>query len=259
MLNEARAKGEIIKCIILRDVTATKCAFAHVVPMKGDAEEEGRFASDLVAEDVLWLGHTKLIVKADNEPALQALVVASLRRIRILCNDEPDGGLEVLSKEEPEPYESQSNGGIEVGVKLLKGQFRSLRLCLESRLGKRIPINHPIIAWLVSHSAVMMDALYRGTDGLAPWTRARGRPFNMRLVGFAEKVMYKLPPKGPQHDPHGNVSERWLSGIFLGYKRSSNSYVIGVDEGIATSRAVQRRPLENRWELEAISQLKATP
>jgi len=81
----------------------------------------------------------------------------------------------------------------------------------------------------------------------------------MRLVGFAEKVMYKLPPKGPQHDPHGNVSERWLSGIFLGYKRSSNSYVIGVDEGIATSRAVQRRPLENRWEMEAISQLKAPP
>ncbi len=55
------------------------------------------------------------------------------------------------------------------------------------------------------------------------------------------------------------MADRWLQGIFLGYRKSSSSYILGIDTGIATSRAVQRRPLENRWDLEAISQLKATP
>ena len=68
-IHAARSKGEIVKCLIVRDTTSTKCVFAHVVPMKGTAEDEGRFVSDLVAEDILWLGHAKLIVRADNESA----------------------------------------------------------------------------------------------------------------------------------------------------------------------------------------------
>jgi hypothetical protein len=79
------------------------------------------------------------------------------------------------------------------------------------------------------------------------------------LIGFAEKVMYKLPGKGPQHDEHGNISDRWLPGIFLGYRRDSNSYVMATDEGIVISRATQRKPLENRWDEAAISGITATP
>ncbi len=192
-VHTARSKGEIVKCLIVRDTTATKCVFAHVVPMKGTAEDEGRFVSDLVAEDILWLGHAKLIVRADNERALQALVVAALRRVRVLANDD----LEAISKEQPEPYESQSMGAIEVGIKIARGQYRSLRLCLESRLGKRIPVGHPVMAWLLEHTTNVLNAMHRGPDGLTPWTKARGRPFNLRLIGFGEKVLYKLPTKGP--------------------------------------------------------------
>ena len=81
----------------------------------------------------------------------------------------------------------------------------------------------------------------------------------MRIVGFGEVVMYKLPTKGPQHDPHGNVGERWLPGLFVGYKKDSNSYIMATATGTVTSRAVQRRPLENRWDEGAISQLATTP
>ena len=84
-------------------------------------------------------------------------------------------------------------------------------------------------------------------------------PSTSGLIGFGETVMYKLPVKGPQHDPYGNVGDRLLQGIFLGYKKENSAYIIGTDGGTATSRATQRRPLENRWDEAAISQLATTP
>ena len=47
-----------------------------------------------------------------------------------------DDSVTTISKEDPAPYDSQGNGGIEVGVMILRGLFRTLKLCLEARLGK---------------------------------------------------------------------------------------------------------------------------
>ena len=80
------------------------------------------------------------------------------------------------------------------------------------------------MAWMVTHSAFLLNALPLGSDGLTPWTRIKGRPFALRIVGFGETTMYKLPAKGPQHDPDGNVGTRWKTAIFLGYSWTSNSY-----------------------------------
>ena len=55
-----------------------KAIFAHVVPCKG-ADKEG-LVTDMIIRNVEWLGQTRLILKADNEPALQALVPKLLFR-----------------------------------------------------------------------------------------------------------------------------------------------------------------------------------
>ena len=94
---------------------------------------------------------------------------------------------------------------------------------------------------------------------MTPWTRARGRPFAQRLIGFGEKVLYKLPLKGRLHDEMGNVAARFGCGIFLGYNRDANTYMVGTPNGIAMSRAIQRRPMEDRWDASAITALQATP
>jgi len=104
-----------------------------------------------------------------------------------------------------------------------------------------------------------LNALKVGEDGMTPWMRARGRPFRQRLIGFAETVLYKLPLKGPRHDERGNMAPRWAQGVFMGYARDSNSYVISTDEGIRTSRALMRRPVENRWNIEAVAAVQCTP
>ena len=135
-LSAARAQGNIVKCIVIRCFDS-KNIFAHCVPCKG-VDEEG-YVADLVVRDILWLGHSELIVKGDNEPALQALIQRSLEVLRV------NTSVDKISDEQSPAYDSQSNGGTEVGVMLIRGLFRTLRLGLEAAIGKRIPINHAII------------------------------------------------------------------------------------------------------------------
>ena len=45
----------------------SKNVFAHLVLQKGDAEDH--FCAKLAVEDIKWMGHTKVIIKTDNERA----------------------------------------------------------------------------------------------------------------------------------------------------------------------------------------------
>ena len=56
------------------------------------------------------------------------------------------------------------------------------------------------------------------------------------------------------------MASRMLPGMFLGYSRLSSAYRIAVSTGeIVESRAIQRRPLEDRWKVEELKAVSATP
>ena len=59
----------------------SKCTFAHVVPQKGVDPE--RYAVDRLARDIRWLGHTRIILKTDNEHAILKLLIEVLKGLRI--------------------------------------------------------------------------------------------------------------------------------------------------------------------------------
>ena len=81
-LSVAREAGALIKCIILR-CSKTKAIFAHVVPCKGVDEDD--YVTNLVIKSLEWLGHTAMILKADNERALQAFVSRVIRIATAKC------------------------------------------------------------------------------------------------------------------------------------------------------------------------------
>ncbi len=137
-IEDARKRGALVKCLILRD-SETKVIWAHVVPVKGLDEE--RHVLTIVCNDLKWLGHTQMIIRCDNEPALKAMAEEA-----ILAAKARIGNLDSLSREAPEPYESQSNGMTEIGVRAIRAQFRTLKSCLERRLGAKIPVSHPMTA-----------------------------------------------------------------------------------------------------------------
>ena len=137
---EFESAGEgAAKILVVRD-SRSKCVFAHVVPAKG-VDEKG-YAVDALVGDVKRLGYSRVTLKSDNEPAIVKLLAEALRELRI-------SGLDQALEEHPPEYDPQSNGSAEVGVRLVKGHFRSIRSCLESSIGHRIPVRHPLIAWMI--------------------------------------------------------------------------------------------------------------
>ena len=246
-----RKEGKIVKCMVIR-CFKTKIVFGHVVPQKG--EDEHNYATGLIVQALQWLGHTRMILKNDGEPAIQALTRKAVELAKVKLED-----LEQLSKENPVAYDSQSNGATEVGVRNIRGLFRTLKLCFEARLGKFIPITHATIPWLMEHTCLLLNVTVRGTDGLTSWQRVRGRPFRQQLLNFGENVLYKFPGKGPEHHPTGNMGAQGSEGVFTGYNVTSNTFKIATASSYTTARSITRRPVSDRWNADAVAQIRVTP
>ena len=120
--------------------------------------------------------------------------------------------------------------------------LRTFKLCLESRLGKIIPVDHPIMGWMLQHVCLVLNAVVRGQDGHTAWARIRGRPFSQQLLGFAEAVLYRYPVKGPKSQPDGNMGALGMDGFFLGYNRNSNTFIVHTNGGFVHARSVTRKP-----------------
>ncbi len=177
---EVKAPGSepyevLLKILVVKDVMA-RAVFAHVVPQKGVGED--RFAVECLRRDILWLGHTKVMLKCDNEPAMRALLVEALKGIRL--------HVEQATEKSTPRYDSQANGSIENGIKQLQGLVRTLRSCLETRIGMKIPTTHAVRWWVIRHAAWLLTVRPRGTDGRTSYERLRGREFPKKVVGFGE-------------------------------------------------------------------------
>jgi len=103
-ITEARRAGKLVKGIFVKCLKF-KAVWAHIVPMKG-LDEDG-YVVDLVTKDISWFGHTRVIVKSDNEPALVKLVEASLVALRV-TNEK----LTTVTTENSPEYDSQGNGAV---------------------------------------------------------------------------------------------------------------------------------------------------
>ena len=110
-LEAARKSGIVVKCLIAR-CHQSKNIFGHVIQCKG--VDEDKYVVDLVVKAVQWLGHVKIILKSDNEKAILALVSRALSTIR--CNVME---IESVASEQSAKYDRQSNGGAEVGIRII--------------------------------------------------------------------------------------------------------------------------------------------
>ena len=96
---------------------------ARVVPSKG----LDPYAVESTRKGLEQLGHRRVILRSDNEPAILALKEAVRR----------ESDLEIVLEEVP-VNDHQANGLVENAAKNVQGQFRVLKDALESRVGRRI-------------------------------------------------------------------------------------------------------------------------
>ena len=97
-------------------------------------------------EDIEWLGHTRITLTSDNEPAIVKLLQETLVQLKKHATVEQAG------EGHPPPYDHKSNGSIENGVKQVQGMIRTLKLGAVVRIQRRIPATHPVFSWLVEQA-----------------------------------------------------------------------------------------------------------
>lgn len=202
----------------------------------------------MVVRDVLWLGYPQVLLKPDNEPAIVKVLREALGVLKV-------AGLQA-GEEHPPPYDSQANGSVEAAVKQVKGRLRTVKLCLEHRLKKRIPPQHPVMHWLVLHVADLMRFRNRGSDSKTAYERVRFRLFNRRLLCSGEMCKYKNRSKEPARD-----EQTWHKGCFLGMCPLSGQYILydGERESVHMARTIKLMSDEMKWSTDTMEKLNVTP
>ena len=237
-------ESELITILVLKE-RQSRAIQAWVVPTRSTVLEEGA-AAVRAAEGVRRFGHRdKVLLKTDNEPAIVALRTLVLEKLNIPA-------IEI----EPQPHESQSNGAVENGVRLLKGLCRVHLLALEKKLGHHVPCKHPLVTWLVEHVADIATKYLRGSDGRTAYERLFGKQIHEEGLEFGERVLWRTRQG---QDMNVLAEARWQEGLWLGRCWGKPHHRIGNSDSVWEARAVQRCPLPERWRVDLLESVRATP
>ena len=94
--------------------------------------------------------------------------------------------------EEPAKGESQSNGAVEVGVRIVREFVRVFKQQMDDNLGQKTATDSPILKWLIRWAAMVTSRYLAGVDGKTPYERRRGRRCNIPVAAYGETVRYKV-------------------------------------------------------------------
>ena len=154
-----------------------KMTWAMLVPRKG-TEFQG--IAKRAAKFIDQLGHNRVKLRCDSEPAIEALA-------REIAQARQEGSQTV--PERPPVGESRSDGIIERAVELVASQARTLKAAPEHRIGARVPPDARILCWLLEFAAYLMDRCDIGSDGKTPLQRLHGRKANTPILEFGERIL----------------------------------------------------------------------
>jgi len=177
---EEESVSDQVTTIVVKDSDSGQIK-AHVVEVKGPKDE---WVVKKICKDVEGFGHSALILKTDGEPALVAV------QSRVIAKREAR-----TVPENPPAYDPKANGAIEKGVQDINARLRLIRIALQGRVGKKLPIRHPIFEWGIEHAAFVHNRYQVGHDGCTPWRRSTGRTWKQKVVEFGEQVLGKLAPR----------------------------------------------------------------
>ena len=178
-----------------------------------------------MALDTWGLG--EVLLKSDQEPAVQKLIaqVAQRRRAVNQCT-------QVVAA----PRRSHASmGTIENANRQIGNGIRVLKLQLEGGLGRRVPIYHPIMAWLVRHVGwLVMRYAVRQATGRTAHQILRGKHYRGEIATLGEEVWARLPG-----ERRLKADAQWRRGIWLGKTDRSDEHLVAA--------AIHDAACSSRW------------
>ena len=237
-----RRGAELVPVATMRD-DLSKAFKAHVVSGKGDVAGVAK----QLARDIERLGYDgDIALKCDQEAALMDLVKALVKE-RV--------GKKTLV-ETAKAKDSASNGVAERAVQSVEGMVRTFKFALEKKLGVQISSTHPIMTWIVEHSAETLNRYHISLDGRTAYERVRGKAYKGEMIEFGRRVFHKLPGK-PEG---GSMEKRWIEGIWLGKTPRSDEHIISLESGrIVKARDVVLRLESESWDADKALGVKVVP
>ena len=235
------------KCYPSRQVMATVI----------DAKGMDYFAVQQVADFIRECGLTRFVWKSDQEKAVRALVEEAVKRSGRSGDLVPtDGTTPVVAVPEASPVgSSASNGRAERTIQQVEDQLRTMKAALESRLGTKLPCNHPVVRWLVSHVADVINKSAINENGMTPYENLHGKKPRERRLEFGERVLYSVPKQG-----RAKMDVRWKVGVFLGHTSNTGEHHVGIRNGnVVRARSCVRVVEPVRWDKLAIKRVRGVP
>ena len=141
--------------LLIRD-HAFRVTLSHAVPCKGTAGSE--YPVRQAAYSIKQLGHSKIVFRSHNEPALldvKTEVCQSLRKTH---------GMTVVEEESP-VEDHQAHGVVESANREFGGMSRTLNDQLIHNHGWTPPTDHPIYTWLTNYCGFLLTRFQHGADG----------------------------------------------------------------------------------------------
>ena len=232
--------AENVTILVMKD-RRSKAVFCDVVLSKGRGQEG---TVERALNNLKKLGHKRVTIRTDQEPALVDLANAI-----ITAREEP------TTLEHAPVGESQSNGLVERAVRTIEEQIRTFKIALEEKIDRKIPMKHPVMAWIAEHAASCITKYLVGQDGRTAHERLLGKKANEDLVEFGEQVFYRVGKMALRN----KAAPRWLEGTWIGKRWGTGEHLIDTETGIKTARGIHRKPIEQRWRPDKIEYIVHAP
>ena len=225
-----------------------KTIMATVCPSKSTVEAmHSTGVCKRMASFLDFLGYPRVALRSDQERSTLAMQerVKAMRRMETMLTN---------SKRRV----SQTNGVVERAVQELEGIVRTVKLHLEHLIGKKIPANHALIAWMTEYAADMYNTHREVVGKRTPYELLKGRQRTRPVAMFGETVLWMPLDRNPDgHIRH--LEPKFRLGVWLGMDPRNDEIIVATENGIERAQCVKRRPEGNSFEAERLFAIIATP
>ena len=226
----------------------TMCSSVWAYALEGKGATSVDWLAQQVVTDIetVGLANERIITKTDQEASIVQLQQEVARQRK-------EAG---TALENSRVGDSDSNGKIERNIREVKGMIRTFRCAIESKTGKEVRLDDPIVPWMVRHAAYVITRCRVGADGKTALQRIKGRKVSVPWVPLGETVLFKLPkvPRMP-----GDFRDRFEEGVWVGCTVRSGEHLVATPNGVFKVSSIVRKAEDSRWSADRLDQMRGNP
>eukprot|EP00971_Amphidinium_carterae_P065589 1299546-Amphidinium_carterae.2 len=201
------------------------------------------FATAKLVEWLRSLGHRRLILQSDREPAMLRLK----EEVRMQLP-----GVEVIPRESA-VGDHESNGAAEAAIRRVKDMTRSQVAGIENALGAKMTHGHVLTLFALLRAAHCLNCYRAGRTAEELRT---GREWRKTIAVFRERVLgYPLKLDSQKRD----LEAKAVSGLFVGYAPRTATTLLLTEEGVLRTRGMARQTEPERWNYKLETYRTGTP